>query len=152
MDTRLLTLGGLLAGRLLFGGMFLWSGISNLAEIDGRIGYAASKGLPAAAFLVPAASLLLVAGGISLLTGFRPILGVAAIAAFLVGVTPLMHNFWALKGFEQIIEMHSFEGNVGLLGGAIALLAIPRPWPVSADRLVQYIAQSTRTPATAEAI
>jgi putative oxidoreductase len=136
MAARRFDVTALLIGRVLIGGMFIWAGISNLADLGARVGYAASKGLPAPAFFVTAASLLLVAGGLSIAAGFRPRLGVAAVAIFLVGVTPVMHNFWALRGFEQELELHSFASNVGLLGGAIAFAAIPRPWPVSLDRWV----------------
>jgi uncharacterized membrane protein YphA (DoxX/SURF4 family) len=97
-----------LIGRLVVGGMYLWSGITNLVELDGKVGYAASKGLPAPALFVTLASLLLIAGGISIVTGVRPRLGVAAIAVFLIPVTLIMHNFWALTGMQQVIEFHSF--------------------------------------------
>jgi uncharacterized membrane protein YphA (DoxX/SURF4 family) len=122
-----------LIGRLLLGGMYLWSGIANLIELDGKTGYAASKGLPAPAVFVTLANLLLLAGGISIAMGLRPRLGVAAIALFLIPVTLIMHNFWALDGMQRIIDLHSFQGNLGLLGGALMLLAIPRPWPLSLD-------------------
>ena len=120
-------------GRLMVGGMYLWSGITNLMELSAKAGYAASKGLPAPAVFVTLASLLLIAGGISIATGLRPRLGVTAIALFLVPVTLIMHNFWALDGVQRIMELHSFQGTLGLLGGALMVLAIPRPWPLSLD-------------------
>jgi uncharacterized membrane protein YphA (DoxX/SURF4 family) len=140
MRNRRVDFGALIIGRLLVGGMYLGAGIGNLVELDARIGYAASKGLPSASFFVTTATLLLCAGAASLLAGFRPQLGVAAIAVFLFGVTPVMHNFWALQGFERELEFHTFMGNVGLLGGAILALAIPRPWPLSLDRFVASLA------------
>jgi len=144
MSTRQLNSLALLIGRLLLGGMYLWSGIANLIELDGKAGYAASKGLPAAAVFVALASLLLVAGGISIATGLRPQLGVAAIALFLIPVTLIMHNFWALDGMQRIVELHSFQGNLGLLGGALTLLAIPRPWPLSLDKWISTLGISAR--------
>jgi putative oxidoreductase len=126
----------LLIGRVLVGGMFVWAAISNLGDLDAKVGYAASKGLPAPTFFVTAASLLLLAGGLSIMAGFRPQLGAVAAAMFLIGVTPVMHNFWALQGLAQQLELHSFAGNVGLLGGAIAFAAIPRPWPASVDKWI----------------
>jgi putative oxidoreductase len=126
----------LLIGRALVGGMFVWAAISNLTDLDAKVGYAASKGLPAPTFFVTAASLLLLAGGLSIAAGFRPQLGAVAAAMFLIGVTPVMHNFWALTGLQQQLELHSFAGNVGLLGGAVAFAAIPRPWPASVDKWI----------------
>jgi putative oxidoreductase len=122
-----------LIGRVMLGGMYLYSGITNLIELGGKAGYAASKGLPAPTVFVALASSLLIVGGLSIVTGLRPRLGVAAIALFLIPVTLIMHNFWALDGMEQVIELHAFQGNLGLLGAALIFLAIPRPWPVSLD-------------------
>src|SRR5262245_6502333 len=124
------------AGRFLIGGMYLMAGIANLMELDARAGYAASKGLPNPTFWVTIASLLLVFGGASFITGIRPYLGVAAIAPFLVPVTLIMHNFWALQGMEAMIEMRAFMGNLGLLGSALLFVAIPQPWAVSLDKWV----------------
>ena len=59
-------------------------------------GYAASKGVPAPDLAVTATGLLLVLGGSILLLGVRPHLGALLIVVFLAGVTPMMHNFWAV--------------------------------------------------------
>ena len=134
----------LLIGRLLLGGMYLGSGITNLIELEGKAGYAASKGLPAATVLVPLASLLLLVGGISIATGLRPRLGIAAIALFLIPVTLIMHNFWALDGMQRMSELHSFQSNLGLLGGALMLLAIPQPWPLSLDTWIASFGTAVR--------
>jgi putative oxidoreductase len=129
----------LLIGRLMAGGMYLYSGIANLLELGGKAGYAASKGLPHAQLWVTLASLLLVVAGVSLLSGIQPRLGVGAVALFLIPVTIIMHNFWALSGMERIAEMHAFLGNLALLGSALMFLAIPRPWPLSLDNGVDLM-------------
>src|SRR5262249_17969731 len=85
----------LLIGRVMVGGMYLYSGITNLLELGGRAGYAASKGLPDAQLWVTLASLLLVVAGLSLLSGVQPRLGIGAVALFLIPVSIIMHNFWA---------------------------------------------------------
>ena len=134
----------LLIGRLLLGGMYLGSGIANLIELDRKADYAASTGVLAPAVLVTLASLLLVVGGISIATGLRPRLGVAAIALFLIPVTLIMHNFWALDGMQRMSELHSFQSNLGLLGGALMLLAIPQPWPLSLDTWIASFGMAVR--------
>ena len=120
-----------LIGRLMLGGMYLGAGMSNLADLDGKVGYAASKGLVQPQLFVPLASLLLVLAGISLVTGLLPHIGVGAVVLFLVPVTLIMHNFWAFEGLQRMSETHSFMGNLGLLGSALMFLAIPQPWPIS---------------------
>ena len=123
-----------MVGRLLVGGMYLGAGINNLVNLGATAGYAASKGVPDPAMLVSLASALLVIGGISLLTGFQPRVGVAAVLLFLIPVTLVMHNFWALQGFQATLEQHSFLGNVALGGSALMFLLIPQPWAASLDR------------------
>jgi putative oxidoreductase len=121
------------AGRFIAGGMYLIAGIQNLMQLEAKAGYTASKGVSNATFWVIVASLLLVFGGISVLTGIRPHLGVGALALFLIPVTLIMHNFWAMTGMQATIEFHAFMGNVGLFGSALLFVAIPQPWPVSVD-------------------
>jgi len=129
----------LLIGRLMAGGMYLYSGITNLIELGGKAGYAASKGLPDAQLWVTLASLLLVVAGISLISGIQPRIGVGAVALFLIPVSIMMHNFWAVDGMERIVELHAFLGNLALLGSAFMFLAIPRPWPFSLDNGVDLV-------------
>jgi putative oxidoreductase len=129
----------LLIGRLMVGGMYLFSGITNLIGLGGTAGYAASKGLPEAQVLVALASLLLVVAGLSLISGIQPRLGVGAVVLFLIPVTIVMHDFWALDGMQRIAEMHAFLGNLALLGSALMFLAIPRPWSFSLDNGVDLL-------------
>lgn len=123
-----------LLGRLMVGGVYLGAGINNLTNLNATAGYAASKGVPDPAVLVTAASALLLIAGLSILTGFLPRAGVAAALLFLVPVSLVMHNFWALQGLQAALEQHSFLANVALGGGALMVLAIPQPWAMSVDR------------------
>jgi putative oxidoreductase len=136
-----------LLGRLLVGGMFVSSGLDNLIELQGKVGYAASKGLPVPLLAVAAASLLLLVAGCSLISGVCPRIGVGATVLFLIPVTLVMHNFWALQGMQQMIELHSFMGNLGLLGSALMFLAIPEPWAFSLDRLFAALSHPSETSA-----
>ncbi len=120
-----------LFGRCLVGGMYLWSGTNNLFNLSATAAFAASKGLPMPQVGVALASLLLVGGGMTLLTGIHPRLGVAAIALFLISVTPIMHNWWALEGMDRVAQLFNFADNVGLFGSALMFVAVPRPWAFS---------------------
>jgi uncharacterized membrane protein YphA (DoxX/SURF4 family) len=54
------------------------------------------------------------------------------IAAFLAGVTPSMHNFWAIDNEqERMHELVNFTKNIALVGGACLAAAMPEPWPWS---------------------
>ena len=119
----------LLLGRLIFGGYFVMSGIAHFRNRKAMAQYAAAKGAPASTLAVLATGALLAAGGLSVITGILPILGLAALAVFLVGVTPVMHAFWTIQDpMMRMAETVNFTKNVALLGAVFALMALPRPW------------------------
>ena len=89
-----------LFGRLLFGGGLIVLAVRNLTDLNGRIAYANAKGVPKADTLVPAASGLLLGGGLGISAWKLPKLSAGSVATFFIGVTPLMHDFWAV-GEEQ---------------------------------------------------
>src|SRR6056297_1362825 len=107
-------------GRLLFASGLAALAIRNLTNLDGRIAYADAKGVPLADKLVPASSGLLLGGSIGVGLWKLPKLAAGSIAAFFVGVTPLMHDFWAVDEDSRGEELTSFLQNLTLLGAAIA--------------------------------
>jgi uncharacterized membrane protein YphA (DoxX/SURF4 family) len=125
----------LLLGRAIFGGYFIYSGISHFQNREMMTGYAQSKGVPAAALAVLGTGAMLVAGGLSLVTGIRPKLGASLISTFLLGVSPQMHAFWKEQDPQQrMAEMINFTKNMALVGGAMFAAAVPEPWPDSLSR------------------
>lgn len=110
----------LVLARTAFGVKFAHDGYNNLVNREEMIGYAESVGVPAPNVLVPAASFGLLVGGVLLALGIAPLLGVAAIAAFLLGVTPQMHDFWNMEDEQRGEEFDRFARNVAFLSGAIA--------------------------------
>ena len=121
-----------LLGRLLFGGFFLYNGINHFKERKSMAQYSAAKNVPLPDVAVIASGAALIAGGASLLLGVKPKLGAAAIAGFLLGVSPMMHDFWNIEDPNQRQnEMINFSKNMALLGGALALTGVEEPWPAS---------------------
>jgi putative oxidoreductase len=121
-----------LIGRLVFGGFFLYNGINHLKRRKQLGQYAESKNVPMAEATVAATGVVLIAGGASILLGVKPKLGTAAIAGFLAGVSPVMHNFWSMQDPQQRMnEMINFSKNMALLGSALALMGVDEPWPAS---------------------
>jgi uncharacterized membrane protein YphA (DoxX/SURF4 family) len=105
------------------------------------VGYAAAKGVPFPEIAVPVAAAFLVVGGVSLLFGWRPAVGIGAIVLFLAPVTIYMHPFWSEAGTEKINDMVNFTKNVALLGSALMFAAIPRPWIASVDAASSRVEQ-----------
>jgi putative oxidoreductase len=121
-----------LIGRLVFGGFFLYNGINHLKERKSLAQYAQAKNVPLADAAVAATGMVLIAGGTSILLGIKPRLGTAAIAGFLAGVSPVMHDFWRVSEPNQRMnEMINFSKNMALLGSALALMGVNEPWPMS---------------------
>jgi uncharacterized membrane protein YphA (DoxX/SURF4 family) len=119
-------------GRALFGGYFLYNGINHFLNRAMLAEYARSKQVPAADVAVLASGMLILVGGLSLLTGIRPKLGASLITTFLAGVTPQIHAFWKIEDEQQRMqELVNFTKNLALIGGAAFAAANSEPWPGS---------------------
>jgi putative oxidoreductase len=86
------------------------------------IAFAASQGVPLASVAVPLSGILALAGGLSILLGYRAKVGAWLIALFLIPVSLTMHKFWAVhdRMMEQL-QMVMFMKNVAMLGGALLI-------------------------------
>ena len=121
-----------LIGRILFGGFFLYNGINHLRQRKNLAAYTASKGVPSPEAAVTVAAVPLLVGGTSLLLGIKPKMGSIAILGFLVGVSPIMHDFWRNEDpAERTNNMISFMKNVALAGAALSLMGVDEPWEAS---------------------
>jgi putative oxidoreductase len=121
-----------LIGRIIVGVYFIYSGSNHFMQLNMMTGYAGSKNVPASKLAVIVAGLLLLIGGLSIITGFQPLIGVIALVLFFLPVTFMMHNFWAVEDpMAKMGEMVNFTKNLALLGAALMFLAIPTPWPFS---------------------
>ncbi len=121
-----------LIGRLVFGGYFLYSGIHHFVKGKEMARYAESKNVPMPDAAVAATGVALTLGGASILLGVKPKVGAVALAGFLAGVSPIMHDFWRVEDPEKRQgEMINFSKNMALLGGSLALMGMEEPWPAS---------------------
>ena len=110
-------------GRLAFGGFFLYNGINHLTNPEPLEQYAAAKKQPEPHLSVVGSGWLLTAAGASLMLCLKPRLGAIGVAAFLAGVSPVIHDFWNQDdpGARQGDMIH-FTKNMALLAAAVALL------------------------------
>src|SRR6185312_11618608 len=83
-----------LLGRICLSAIFLAAAPRHFTR-EG-IAHAAELGVPLASILVPLSGVLAIAGGASVLLGYRAEQGGWILVAFLVPVTVLMHGFWRL--------------------------------------------------------
>lgn len=121
-----------LVGRILYGGFFVNAGINHFRHLGMMSQFAGMRGVPAPKAGVIVSGLLVFVGGFCIILGCVPAFGVACIVLFLVPVTWFMHKFWVeTDQMGRINQRVNFEKNVALLGGALMLLAISQPWPLS---------------------
>jgi len=114
-----------LLGRFIFGGFFLYNGINHFIQRKEMAQYVSAKNVPMPDAAVTASGVALTLGGASLMLGVKPALGAAAVAWFLAGVSPVMHDFWKVQDPEKRQgEMINFAKNMALLGGALALMGV----------------------------
>ena len=124
----------LFAGRLIFGGYFLYNGINHFRERASMVEYARSKGVRNPDLAVAGSGLLILAGGLSIVTGVLPKIGAGLISAFLLGVSPRMHAFWREPEPQRMNEMVNFTKNMALVGASLLAASRPEPWPWSITR------------------
>ena len=119
-----------LFGRLLFGGVLAFNGVNHFLDIEAMTEYAESKGVPRPRFAVVFTGGMLVVGGIGLVLGAFPTFAAGTLAVFLLVVTPIMHDFWAVPSQQQEQEMIHFLKNVTMIGAALLFLAMSAiAWP-----------------------
>lgn len=121
-----------LIGRIILGGYFLYSGIHHFTSLEDLAGYAKMKGTPAPKAAVAGSGVLLTLGGLSLLLGVLPLVGCILLLIFLVGASPMMHDFWKIQDpLQRVGEMINFTKNLALAGAVLIILAMPGQWPLS---------------------
>ena len=124
---------GPLTGRILLSLIFLTSGISKIGGFAGTAGYIASKGLPMAEVLLVITILIEIGAALMIISGFKARLGAAALFLWMIPVTFLFHNFWAMPADQQMIQQIMFMKNLGLMGGMLYIMTFGSG-PMSIDK------------------
>jgi putative oxidoreductase len=120
-----------LIGRILYAAIFILSATTHFSAAT--IGYASSQGVPFASVLVPIAGILALAGGLSILLGYKAKVGAWLIVIFLVPVTVMLHRFWGIADpMAAMGQQVHFMKNLSLLGAAL-MVAYFGAGPVSLD-------------------
>jgi len=118
-------------GRLLFALIFITAIFGSFSH--GAIAAAAAHGVPLASVAVPISGVIALAGGLSVLLGYRARFGAFLLLVFLVPVTLVMHRFWGLSDPQlAMMQKAQFMKNLSLIGGAL-LIMYYGSGPVSLD-------------------
>ncbi len=122
-----------LTGRVLFGMVFIGSGMNHLMKLNDMAAYADSKGVPAAKLATAVAGIMILAGGLMVVLGWSRFIGAGLLVIFLVPTAFIMHPFWKERDpATRMNEMSHFMKDLALAGAAlfIAFYAY-QEWPMS---------------------
>lgn len=109
-----------LLGRLLYSWIFIKAIVFHFSARAVEV--ASSAGVPMASFAVPFAGILALAGGLSILLGFKARIGAWFIVLFLLPITFVMHNYWSIDDpAKKATQQSMFYKNLALLGSALMI-------------------------------
>jgi putative oxidoreductase len=110
-----------LAGRILFGMLFLVSGLTVHLSRQG-VEYARAYGAPAPGLMVPLSGVAIAVGGASVILGVWADLGALILAAFAVSIAPIMHAYWKEEDPQmKATQQAQFMKNIALAGAALII-------------------------------
>jgi putative oxidoreductase len=112
----------MLLGRLCLALLFLQSGIDKLFNYDKTLKLMAVKGMPFTEWLLPPAIVILVAGGLMLLAGWKARWAALALILFMIPATLYFHAFWTYPEAQYVNQLHHFFKNVAIIGALFLVL------------------------------
>lgn len=112
-----------LAGRILLSQIFIASGVMKVINWSQTAESMTKEGMVAVPFFLVMAILVEVGAGLGVLLGCQARLSALALAAFLVPVTLIFHDFWTYEGAAMMNQMQHFMKNFTILGGLLMVAA-----------------------------
>ncbi len=111
-----------LLARIFLSAIFIKAGIDKIIDPNSTIGYMASKGVPFPNLLIIPTIIVLVAGGLAVLLGFKTRIGAWLLIGFLIPTTLIFHTNFPDGEIP-------FLKNLGLMGGLLMLVSFgPGLW------------------------
>ncbi|MCG3161952.1 MAG: DoxX family protein [Chloroflexi bacterium] len=121
-----------LIGRIITGVYWIFGGYAHFAQAQAMIPWTQSKGVPFPGLAVRGSGAMIILGGLSLLLGLYPLVGIALIVLFIIPVASIMHNFWTIQDpMQRQMDMTFFMKDFCMLGCTLMFVAIPQPWALS---------------------
>jgi len=113
----------LLLGRILLGLLFLVAGIRQLMYYDGSVGYFGRLGFPVPVVTTWLSIVIHVAGGLSLMAGWKT-KSVSWLLLLLVLIATFMaHRFWQADPAQYGNQLNHFLKNIAIVGGLLYVIA-----------------------------
>ncbi len=116
-----------LLARVFLTAIFFKAAFGKITNFSGTQKFMASKGMPVTGLLLAGAIVFLVAGGLSVLLGYRTRLGSLLLIIFIVPTTLIFHTDFSIK-----VQMIMFMKNASIMGGLLMVMAFG-PGAISLD-------------------
>lgn len=107
---------GVLFGRILIAAIFLQSGIDKLFNFDKTVKLMTSKAIPMPEILLVPSIVILLAGGVMLLVGWKARWAALALIVFMIPATLYFHSFWTYPEAQFVNQFHHFFKNLAIIG------------------------------------
>ena len=112
-----------LIGRILIALLFIPSGWAKIGGFAGTVGYISSKGIPLPEVAAAIAIAVELGLGILLLVGFKTRWTALLMAIFIIVITVIFHNYWAVEAAQVMAQKMNFYKNMAIAGGTLAFAA-----------------------------
>ncbi len=110
----------ILVARIFISSLFLWAGATKVVHWKGSVEYMHLKKMPTS--LLPAAILMQIIGGLSVLLGFEARVGALLLIVYMIPAAIKMHDFWNVQGDARTTEKTMFMKDMAVLGGLLLFL------------------------------
>ena len=116
-------------GRVIFGLYWLQVAYNHFKHSAMLAGYAQSKGVKSSKAAVIGSGVLALLGGLSVILGFYPRVGLTLLALFLLGVSVKMHAFWKEADPQaKQADKIQFHKNTAIFAAILMLFTLALPW------------------------
>ena len=112
-----------LIGRILMAYLFVPAGWAKIVGFSGTVGYIVSKGMPLPEVAAVISLIIELGAGLMLLFGWQTRWAALALAFYVLVLTPIFHNYWAVPQAQQMMQKISFDKNLAIIGGLLFLAA-----------------------------
>ncbi|TKR33663.1 DoxX family protein [Luteimonas gilva] len=112
-----------LVGRFLLGGLFVVGGIHHFFGLGGLTQFMASRGVPAAKFVLIVGSVFQALAGLALIVGYQAFWAAIGLVVFTLIASAIFLNFWGLQGEARGNAIKGWQSNMAIVGGLLVAAA-----------------------------
>jgi len=109
-----------LVGRVLIGAIYVASGVSKIPGYAATGQYMASEHMPMIPMLLPAAIVVEIVGGLSVIVGYKARISAFILAGYSILATTIFNHFWTMPpGAMHETVMHLYMSTIVMVGACL---------------------------------